>query len=48
MTLIRVPRRPVRPVTVRIAVGLREAPESWLDYLYWTSSSMGREPRTLH
>ena len=48
MTLIRAPRRPVRPAPVRIAVGLREAPESWLDYLYWTSSAMGREPRTLY
>ena len=35
MSLIHSPRRPVRPTTVRIAVGLREAPESWRDYLYW-------------
>ena len=48
MTLIRVPRRPVRPAMMRVAVGLSEAPESWRDYLYWASSSMGREPRTLH
>lgn len=46
MTLIRAPRRPVRPSTVRIAAGLRDAPESWHDYLYWTSSP--RELRTLH
>ena len=48
MALIRAPRRPARSATVRIAVGLREAPESWRDYLYWASSSRGREPRTLH
>ena len=35
MRIIRMPRRPVRPATVRIAVGRREAPESWRDYLYW-------------
>ena len=35
MTVIRVPRRPARPATVRIAVGLQEAPASWRNYLYW-------------
>ena len=35
MTIVRSPRRPARPATVRIAVGLREAPESWRVYLYW-------------
>ena len=35
MRLMRAPRRPARQATVRIAVGLREAPESWRDYLFW-------------
>jgi len=35
MRLIRVPRRPKRAPSVRIMVGLREAPDSWRDYLYW-------------
>lgn len=35
MRVIRPPRRPVRPATVRIAVGLRDTPASWRDYLYW-------------
>ena len=33
--LIRMPKRPARAPAVRITVGLREAPESWRDYLYW-------------
>ena len=35
MAVIRAPRRTIRPATVRIAVGLRDTPESWRDYLYW-------------
>ena len=35
MRIMRTPRRPVRPATVRIAVGRRDAPDSWRDYLYW-------------
>lgn len=35
MQLVRMPRRPVRAPAVRITVGLRNAPESWRDYLYW-------------
>ena len=35
MHLIRMPRRPQRTPAVRITIGLREAPESWRDYLYW-------------
>ena len=33
--LIRVPRRPERAPAIRISIGLRNAPESWRDYLYW-------------
>jgi len=36
MAITRTPRRPLRPATVRIAVGLRDTPESWRDYLYWS------------
>ena len=35
MHLTRVPRRPERAPALRITVGLRSAPESWRDYLYW-------------
>jgi 5-methylcytosine-specific restriction endonuclease McrA len=35
MHLVRVPRRPERTPAIRITVGLRNAPESWRDYLYW-------------
>ena len=35
MRLLRVPRRPASAPAVRITVGLRNAPESWRDYLYW-------------
>jgi 5-methylcytosine-specific restriction endonuclease McrA len=35
MRVIRPPRRPTRAPFVRLTVGLRNAPESWRDYLYW-------------
>ena len=37
MRLVRSPRRPdsAPAVRIRITVGLRNAPESWRDYLYW-------------
>jgi 5-methylcytosine-specific restriction endonuclease McrA len=35
MHLIRIPRRPERAPAIRIAVGLRNAPDSWRDYFYW-------------
>jgi 5-methylcytosine-specific restriction endonuclease McrA len=35
MHLKRMPRRPERAPAIRITVGLRNAPESWRDYLYW-------------
>jgi len=35
MRLQRVPRRPDSAPAVRVTIGLREAPESWRDYLYW-------------
>ena len=35
MRLVRSPRRPKRAPAIRITVGLRNAPESWRDYLYW-------------
>ena len=35
MRLIRHPRRPDRAPAVRITFGLRNAPESWRDYVYW-------------
>ena len=35
MRLVRQPRRPDSAPAIRITVGLRNAPESWRDYLYW-------------
>ena len=35
MRLIRPPRRPMSAPAIRITIGLRSAPESWRDYLYW-------------
>ena len=35
MHLIRPPRRPMSAPAIRITIGLRSAPESWRDYLYW-------------
>ena len=35
MKLLKPPRRPDSAPAVRITVGLRDAPESWRDYLYW-------------
>ena len=33
--LIRPPRRPDSAPAIRITIGLRSAPDSWRDYLYW-------------
>jgi 5-methylcytosine-specific restriction endonuclease McrA len=35
MHLVRAPRRPEKAPALRITIGLRQAPESWRDYLYW-------------
>jgi 5-methylcytosine-specific restriction endonuclease McrA len=35
MKLIRPPKRPDRVPALRITFGLRNAPESWRDYVYW-------------
>jgi 5-methylcytosine-specific restriction endonuclease McrA len=35
LRLIRRPRRPKRAPTIRITFGLRDAPDSWRDYVYW-------------
>jgi 5-methylcytosine-specific restriction endonuclease McrA len=35
MHLRRAPKRPASAPAIRITVGLRNAPESWRDYLYW-------------
>ena len=35
MRLLRTPRRPDSAPAIRITIGLRNAPESWRDYLYW-------------
>jgi 5-methylcytosine-specific restriction endonuclease McrA len=35
MHLIRPPRRPDSTPALRITIGLRNAPASWRDYLYW-------------
>ena len=35
MRLVRPPRRPDSAPAIRITIGLRNAPNSWRDYLYW-------------
>ncbi len=35
MRLVRTPRRPDSAPALRITIGLRNAPDSWRDYLYW-------------
>ena len=35
MHLVRIPKRPESVPAIRITIGLRNAPESWRDYLYW-------------
>lgn len=35
MHLVRHPRRPDSAPAIRITIGLRNAPDSWRDYLYW-------------
>jgi 5-methylcytosine-specific restriction endonuclease McrA len=35
MQLRRQPKRPSSVPAVRVTIGLRDAPESWRDYLYW-------------
>ena len=35
MHLTRLPRRPEKIPAIRITIGLRNAPDSWRDYLYW-------------
>ncbi|SRR5690606_27683437 len=35
MRLMRPPKRPSRAPAIRITFGLRNAPESWRDYVYW-------------
>jgi 5-methylcytosine-specific restriction endonuclease McrA len=35
MRLVRTPRRPEKAPALRITIGLRHAPDSWRDYLYW-------------
>jgi len=35
MGLVRTPRRPDSAPAIRFTIGLRSAPDSWRDYLYW-------------
>jgi 5-methylcytosine-specific restriction endonuclease McrA len=35
MHLVRSPKRPESAPAIRITIGIRNAPESWRDYLYW-------------
>jgi 5-methylcytosine-specific restriction endonuclease McrA len=35
MRLVKPPRRPDSAPAIRITIGLRHAPDSWRDYLYW-------------
>jgi hypothetical protein len=35
MRLMRAPRKPDKAPAIRIAFGIRNAPDSWRDYVYW-------------
>jgi hypothetical protein len=35
MRLIKKPVRPKWTATITITIGIKNAPESWRDYLYW-------------
>jgi 5-methylcytosine-specific restriction endonuclease McrA len=35
MRLVRSPKRPAKVPAVRVTFGLRNAPDSWRDYVYW-------------
>lgn len=35
MTLLRQPRRPAASARFRATIGIRKAPDSWRDYIYW-------------
>ena len=35
MSLVRHPRRPSAVPAIRVTIGIRNAPQSWRDYLYW-------------
>jgi len=35
MTLRKTPKRPKWNMSIRLTIGLKQAPESWRDYLYW-------------
>lgn len=41
MTLRRLPRRPTTVLTLKIAAGLRKAPASWMEFLYWNAELEG-------
>jgi 5-methylcytosine-specific restriction endonuclease McrA len=38
MRLVRHPRRPEKAPALRMTIGLRNAPDSWRDYIYWNVS----------
>ena len=37
MRLVRHPRRPEKAPALRMTIGLRNAPDSWRDFLYWNA-----------
>lgn len=37
MTLAMPPRRPPSIIALRLSIGLRKAPKSWFEYLYWNA-----------
>ncbi|MSO56469.1 MAG: HNH endonuclease [Acidobacteria bacterium] len=37
MHLVKLPRRPESIPAIRITIGLRNAPDSWRDFLYWNA-----------
>jgi hypothetical protein len=37
MHLVKYPKRPESVPAIRITIGLRNAPDSWRDFLYWNA-----------
>jgi len=37
MKLLKIPQRPTWNMAIRVTIGIKQAPESWRDYLYWNT-----------
>jgi len=37
MPLLRAPRRPPSAILLKVSIGMRKTPKTWVDYLYWNA-----------